>query len=66
MFLVLSAKTKILSDELIFCKSFAKVSWKWFLVSRNLMFSKSFKMSSRKVLIPKWWEVFPYFHNKTR
>ena len=28
IFLVLSAKTKILSDELIFCKSFAKVSWK--------------------------------------
>ena len=26
MFLVLSAKTKILSDELIFVKSFAKVS----------------------------------------
>ena len=48
MFLVLSAKTKILSDELIFCKSFAKVSWKWFLVSRNLVFSKSFKTSSSK------------------
>ena len=48
MFLVLSAKTKILSDELIFFKSFAKFSWKWFLVSRNLMFSKSFKTSSSK------------------
>ena len=28
MFLILSAKTKILSDELIFFQSFAEVSWK--------------------------------------
>ena len=45
IFLVLSAKTNILADELI--KSFAKVSWKQVFVSRSLMFFQFITSSSK-------------------
>ena len=48
IFLVLSAKTNIMSDELIFFKLFSKVSWKGFFVSWNLMFSNNLTTSFSK------------------
>ena len=71
-------KRKFYRNELIFFKSFCpNFLEKWFLVSRNLMFSKSFKTSSSKgfnskmvggVLLderPKWL-VFSWFFSPFR